>query len=169
MTLSGRNRDRVGVARDGEMGRKVFSPSAEVLGGHTRTVIRGISENAEDTVGEKTCDRHCHSGEPLHEKVDRVPAIKFKGGTCPFSGISPRVAVIDPESKGVQRKVTRGVRGETHMLMKTIPSDHTSAARGEYVGATLFLHSISKNRGAIMFSELENERVRGHTVAHIWC
>jgi hypothetical protein len=76
------------------MGRKVFSPNAELLGGHTRTVIGRISENTEDTSGEETCDRHCHSGKPLHEKVDRVLTIKFKRRARSFSGIGPRVIVI---------------------------------------------------------------------------
>ena len=42
---------------------------------------------------------------------------------------------------------------ETHILISTIPSDHTSAARGEYVGATLFLHSVSRNGSAAVLSE----------------
>ena len=41
----------------------------------------------------------------------------------------------------------------THILISTIPSDQTSAARGEYVGATLFLHSILKKVDSTMFSE----------------
>ena len=65
-----------------------------------------------------------------------------------------------PYGKAVQRKVTRKVWGEMHVLMKMIPNDRRSAARGEYVGATLFLHSISRNCGAIMFSESEHGRVR---------
>jgi hypothetical protein len=32
----------------------------------------------------------------------------------------------------------------TYMLMRTMPRDHTSAARGLYTGATLFLHEISQ-------------------------
>jgi hypothetical protein len=30
------------------------------------------------------------------------------------------------------------------MLIRTIPRDHTSAARGLYTGATLFLHSVKQ-------------------------
>lgn len=58
---------------------------------------------------------------------------------------------------------------ETYILISTIPSDHTSAARGEYVGATLFLHSISKQRGVTVFSEGQGGSVKDHTVAHIRC
>jgi hypothetical protein len=94
MTLSGRNRNRADVAGDGEMGWKVFGPNAELLSSHTRTVIGGISENTEDTGGKEACDRHCHPGEPLHEKVDRVQTIKFKRRTSSLSCISPRVIVI---------------------------------------------------------------------------
>ena len=42
---------------------------------------------------------------------------------------------------------------ETHILISTIPSDHTSAARGEYVGATLFLHSTPGNGSGVVLSE----------------
>jgi hypothetical protein len=34
----------------------------------------------------------------------------------------------------------------TYMLIRTMPSDHTSAARGLYTGATLFLHSVKEIR-----------------------
>jgi hypothetical protein len=54
------------------------------------------------------------------------------------------------------------------MLISTIPSDHTSAARGEYVGATLFLHSISREPVAL-FSERQGGGVGTRTVAHIRC
>ena len=147
MTLGGRNRNRASVTRDGEMGRKIFGPNTELLGGNARAVIGGITENTKDTGGEETCDRHCHSGKPLHEKVDRVLAIKFKRRTSSLSGISPRIIVIQPSQRwfNVCRGEKKGV--ETHMLMRTIPRDHTSAARGKYVGATLFLHSISKGGG----------------------
>jgi hypothetical protein len=103
MTLGGRNRNRADMTGDGEMGRKVFGPNAELLSGHTRTVIGGVSENTKDTGGKEACDRHCHPGEPLHEKVDRVLAIKFKRRTSSFSGISPWVIVIQPIPKAVQR------------------------------------------------------------------
>ena len=33
---------------------------------------------------------------------------------------------------------------DTYILIRTIPSDHTSAARGLYEGATLFLHSVKQ-------------------------
>ena len=147
MTLGRGDRDGAGVTRDGEMGRKVPSPNAELLSGHTRTVIGGISENTKDTGGEEARDRYCHSGEPLHEKVDRVFAIKFKRRTNSFSGISPWIIVIQPNQRRFNLYPGEEEGVETHMLMRTIPRDHTSAARGEYVGATLFLHSISNNRG----------------------
>jgi hypothetical protein len=31
------------------------------------------------------------------------------------------------------------------MLIRTMPRDHTSAARGLYTGATLFLHSVKES------------------------
>jgi hypothetical protein len=102
MTLSGRNRDRTSVTGDGEMGREVLGPDAELLGGYTRTVIGGVSENAEDAGGKEASDRHCHPGEPLHEKGDRVLAIKFKRRACSFSRIGPWVIVIQPRPKAVQ-------------------------------------------------------------------
>jgi len=162
MTLGGRNRNRAGVTGDKEMGWKVFGPNAELLGGHTRTVIGGISKNTEDTGGEETCDRHCHPGEPLHEKVDRVQTIKFKRRTSSFSCISPWVIVIQPIPKAVQRRSCEKKEVETYILIRTIPSDHTSAARGEYVGATLFLHSIPENRGATAVSERHDRGARKH-------
>jgi hypothetical protein len=85
------------------MGRKGLSPNAELLSRRARTVIRSISENAEDTGGEEKCDRNCHSSESLHEKVDWVPAIKFEGRTSSFSGISPWVIVVKPVPKEFQR------------------------------------------------------------------
>ena len=103
MTLSGGNRNRANMTGNREMGRKVLGPNAELLGGHTRTVIGRISENTEDTGGEEACDWHCHSGESLHEKVDRVLAVKFKRRTSSFSRIGPWVVVIQPISKEVQR------------------------------------------------------------------
>jgi hypothetical protein len=30
----------------------------------------------------------------------------------------------------------------THMLINMMPRDQTSAARGEYIGAQIFLHSV---------------------------
>ena len=102
MTLSGRNRDRADMAGGGEMGREVFGPKTELLGGHTRTVIGRIAENTEDTSGKETGNRHCHPGEPLHEKVDRVLAIKFKRRTSSFGCISPWVIVIQPIPKAAQ-------------------------------------------------------------------
>ena len=90
------------MTRDNEMGWKVFSPNAKVLSGYTRTVIGRISENAEDTGGKETCHRHCHPGEPLHEKVDRVLAIELKRGTSSLGCISPRVVVIQPIPKANQ-------------------------------------------------------------------
>ena len=78
VSLSGGNRNCADVTRDGEMGRKVFGPNAELLSGHTRTVIGRISENTEYTGCEEACNRHCHPGESLHEKVDRVLTVKFK-------------------------------------------------------------------------------------------
>lgn len=62
-----------------EMGRKVFSPSAELLGRHAGTVIGRFSEDTENTGGKETCDGHCHTGEALHEEVGLVLAIKLKG------------------------------------------------------------------------------------------
>jgi len=103
MALSGRNRSRANMAGGGEMGREVFGPNTEFLGGHTWTVIGRIAENTEDTSGKETGDRHCHPGEPLHEKVDRVLAIKFKRRTSSFRCISPWVIVIQPTPKPVQR------------------------------------------------------------------
>ena len=105
MTLSGGNRKRTDVAGDGKMGRKILGPNAELLGGHTRTVIGGVSENTEDTSSEEAGDRHCHSGEPLHKKVDRVLAIKFKRRTSSLSRIGPWVIVIQPIQKGGSRGV----------------------------------------------------------------
>jgi hypothetical protein len=34
---------------------------------------------------------------------------------------------------------------DTYMLISTIPKDHTSAARGLYTGARLFLHSVKQS------------------------
>jgi len=103
MALSGRNRNGADMARGGEMGWEVFGPNTEFLSGHTWTVIGGISENTEDTSGKEAGDRHCHPGEPLHEKVDRVLAIEFKRRTSSFGCISPWVIVIEPIPKAVQR------------------------------------------------------------------
>jgi hypothetical protein len=44
--------------------------------------------------------------------------------------------------------MSREVEVKTYILMSTIPSDQTSAARGEYVGATLFLHSTDVHKKA---------------------
>ena len=80
-----------------------LGPDAELLGGYTRTVIGGVSKNAEDAGGKEVSDRHCHPGELLHEKGDLVLAIKFKGRADSFSCIGPWVIVIQPRPKAVQR------------------------------------------------------------------
>lgn len=142
MSLGGRNRNRADVAGDAEMGRKVLSPNTELLSGHARTVVRGVPENTENTSGKEASDRHRHTGKPLHEKVDRILTIEFKRRTSTLGCISPWIIVIQPIPKRLNAGSCEERGVETHMLISTIPSDHTSAARGEYVGATLFLHSI---------------------------
>ena len=77
MAFNGGNRNHTNMTGDREMGRKVFGPNAKIPGGHTRTAIGRISENTEDTGGKEAYSWHCHSGEPLHEKVDQVLVVKF--------------------------------------------------------------------------------------------
>ena len=50
------------------------------------------------------------------------------------------------------------------MLIRTIPRDHTSAARGLYTGATLFLHSVKQGIEIRRGEEPEEEE---RTIAHI--
>ena len=53
----------------------------------------------------------------------------------------------DPEKQENDGKMCRemNVIYGTYMLIRTIPSDHTSATRGLYTGATLFLHSVKQS------------------------
>ena len=51
------------------------------------------------------------------------------------------------------------------MLIKTIPSDQTSAARGLYVGATLFLNSVRSRRR--LAADSSSNLYKTPTIAHI--
>lgn len=81
--------------------------------------------------------------------------ILIERGATILDGVNPRVAMVKPttawisEAPDDQGEKERGhkvnMMYDTYMLIRTMPRDQTSAPRGLYTGATLFLHSAMEN------------------------
>ena len=109
---------------------KLADPAAEVACRYAKRVVFGVRENAENTIRKEICDGVCHTGEPVEEELSGAGAERAEGGAHALRGIRPGVIVIQPATRLVVRRAHRGGNGGTHMLIKTMPRDQTSAARG---------------------------------------
>lgn len=115
--------------------REILGPDTKVGSRDTLRIVLGIIEDVEHLVGEVLGDGARHSDEALHEKVDRLLSEQIEGVALALFGIRPRVVVVQPVPVMISTGVKRGTstvkkKDETNMLMSTMPSDQTSAARG---------------------------------------
>ena len=81
VALNRGDRDRTSVARHRgppEEGGEVLDPVAEGARRDALGVVLRVVQDAEDVVGQELGDRERHAGEPLHEKVDGLLAVKLK-------------------------------------------------------------------------------------------
>lgn len=117
--------------RISEETRQILDPVPELPRLYPLRIILRILEDAEDLVGEVLCDGASHACEALHEEIDGSYTVQIEGITSPMGGILPWVIMIEPGNNNKMSKYSQMTRnGQTHMLISTIPSDQTSAARG---------------------------------------
>lgn len=94
MTVSGATGHGAMHSMTAEQGRKVLGPSTELCGSHALGIIRGIVEDAEDSVSEDLRDRLGHACEAVHEEVDRIPAKEIERRAGTLGSVSPRIVMV---------------------------------------------------------------------------
>lgn len=108
---------------------QVFGPRAKLAGRDALRVVCRVVEDAEHLVREEFSDGTGHAGEALHKEVDWRFAVEVERRAAPLRGVRPRVIVVQP-AVDVNIAIPHAADIDTHMLISTMPSDQTSAARG---------------------------------------
>ena len=98
------------------------------------TIVLIAVQEAKDVGGQEFSNGRGHAGEAVDKEVDGIATIKVKRRARPILSVSPRVDVEHPiawSCQNVQKdKTIISQKKNTYMLMRTMPRDHTSAARG---------------------------------------
>jgi hypothetical protein len=116
---------------------EVPDPEPELPRAHARRVRQVVREGAEHFCREELGDGLGHAGEAGREEGDGALLEEAERRADAVRGICPRVVVVQPEKQRQHAVINAQIRKnraytqqDTHMLISTIPSDQTSAARG---------------------------------------
>jgi hypothetical protein len=112
--------------------REILGPDTKFGSRDALRVVLRVVEDIKHLVREVLRHGARHSDKALHEKVDRMLLEQIERGAHALHGIRPRIVVVQPVTVIDEHgcKVGKTTVKKTNILMSTMPSDQTSAARG---------------------------------------